>query len=361
MAERRGLDGGAGGQVTGGQHVAVLGAGSWGTALAQHLDRVGHSVTLWGRDEAVLQAIETTHINPRYFPNLKLSESIAVERDLLLAVKGKPLVVFSVPSRAMESVATAAAAALGQETLLVSTAKGLADNSLQSMSEVLERAVGLGAAVKGAAVKEGGSKVAVLSGPSFAREVLEGLPTAVTMAAKQLSVAQEAAAFFHLDSFRVYTSTDVIGVEYGGILKNIIAVAVGVADGLGMGNNARAALITRGLLEMQRLTLALGGEQNTVTGLSGLGDLLLTATGDLSRNRQFGLRLGHGETLEQVMSSMTQVAEGVLVASKAVEVADQHGIAVPIMEEVSRIVSGASTAKDSVRRLLSRAPTAEIR
>lgn len=327
--------------------MTVLGSGSWGSALAQHLTKVGHEVTLWGRSAEVLEAIEREHRNPRYFPDLPLSPALRVERDLLKAVADRALVVFAVPSKALPEVAKAASAAIAPGAVLVSTTKGLAADSNKPMTDVLAEQLG------------NDSRIAVLSGPSFAREVMMGLPTAVTMAAHQIETAKRAAAFFHIDEFRVYTSTDVIGVEYGGVLKNVFALAVGIADGLGMGSNARAALLCRGLAEMQRFTLAMGGEQSSVTGLSGLGDLLLTATGDLSRNRQVGLRLGRGEKLADILGSMTQVSEAIWVAPKIVATAKERGISVPIMEEVNHILNDHSDAKQSLRRLLARAPSAE--
>ena len=327
--------------------VSVLGAGSWGTALAQHLDRIGHQVHLWGRDDAVIAGFKASGSNTRYLRDLKLSPSIQATSILEECLENTSLVVFAVPSAGLGELAVRVKSLVPDGTLLVSTAKGLEEGSLKTMSEVLKSCFGPGA------------RVAVLSGPSFAREVFLGLPTAVTMAASDPSIAAEAAAFFHIDSFRVYTTDDVVGVEFGGVVKNVIALAAGVVEGMGMGSNARAALITRGLLEMQRLTLALGGQPATVTGLSGLGDLLLTATGDLSRNRTVGLRLGRGEKLEEILKSLGQVAESVTVTPKIAELARKLKVKAPIIEEADRILSGASKVEDSVRRLLSRAPGAE--
>lgn len=203
------------------------------------------------------------------------------------------------------------------------------------------------------------SRVTVLSGPSFAREVIQGLPTAVTIAGHEAAAVNLAAQTFHNDYFRVYTSSDVVGVEFGGVLKNVIALAVGVLDGMGAGLNARAALITRGLAEMQRLTVALGGDPRTTVGLSGLGDLLLTSTGDLSRNRQVGVRLGKGETLAAVLGSMDQVAEAVTATAKVYSLARKFDVRTPIIDEVNALLSGTSQASDSARRLLSKVPSPE--
>ena len=327
--------------------VAVLGAGSWGTALANHLVTAGHECTIWGRDRAVLETIKSEHRNKRYFPDLDLRPELAVSFELAEAIADADMVVFAVPAPALPEVLAKAKPAFTKETLVISTAKGLHEHTLEPMSTVLEKE--LGALVR----------VAVLSGPSFAREVLLGLPTAVTMAARTIETANAAAGYFQMDCFRVYTSLDVAGVEFGGVVKNVIALAAGVVEGMGMGSNARAALITRGLVEMQRLSIALGGAPNTTMGLSGLGDLFLTATGDLSRNRQVGLRLGRGEKLPDILSSLGQVAEAVKVAPKIAELARRHHVRTPIIEEVDKILAGTSRVEDSVRTLLSRTPGAE--
>lgn len=329
------------------KRVSVLGAGSWGTALAQHLARIGRSVTLWGRDEKVLESIARERKNSRYFPDLALSERILVEHSLERAVAHSDLLAFAVPSSSLPDVARALKAHVSPNTILLSTAKGLESGTLKPMSTMLQEEFGSDA------------KVAVLSGPSFAREVILGLPTAVTMASRDKTVAHEAASYFHSDTFRVYTTQDVIGVEFGGAVKNVIALASGVVEGRGMGANARAALVTRGLHEMQRLAVALGGQPATIVGLSGLGDLFLTATGDLSRNRQVGLRLGKGEKLEDILGSLKQTAEAVLVTPKVVELGRRLNVETPIVDEINNILSGRSGVEECVKRLLSRAPTAE--
>lgn len=326
--------------------IAVLGAGSWGTAQAHHLRRSGHDVTLWGRDPEVLEAVQGGR-NPRFFGDEPLAEGLKGELDLERAVAGKAALVVAVPSTAVRSVARAARAAVPQETLVISTTKGLEGGSHLRMSEVLAEELGRL------------ERLAVLSGPSFALEVLRGLPTAVTAAGPTPAAARRASQLYHHGTMRVYTSTDVVGVELGGVLKNVIALAAGVTDGFGMGHNARAALLTRGLSEMRRLVVALGGQASTVTGLSGLGDLLLTATGDLSRNRRVGLRLGRGERLPEILADLGQVAEGVLTARNGLELARLHEVEVPIIEEIHHIVEGRHTVEEAVRRLLARAPKSE--
>ena len=331
-----------------GERIAVLGAGSWGTALAHHLSRAGHDVKLWARDEEVIKHIKEQGSNPRYLKTHKLSPTIVPTANLS-DLKGLEIFVFAVPSTAFREVATEVRPFVPRNSLLISTAKGLEEQSLKPMSEVLHEVMG--------AIPH----VAVLSGPSFAKEVVEGKPTAVTMAGFKEEIAAEAAKLFHFDNFRVYTSTDLIGVEFGGVLKNVIALACGVVDGVDMGANARAALITRGLTEMQRLVIALGGEPMTVAGLSGLGDLLLTATGDLSRNRQVGLRLGKGEKLDSILSSLGEVAEGVKSTHKVIELANRVRITLPITEQVDKLLRGESTPQQAVMALLARSAGSEIK
>ncbi len=330
--------------------VAVLGSGSWGTALAHHLARAGHAVTLWGRDLDVLEAIAHGQPNPRYLVGIPLNPAIKTEADLKKALAEVEAIVIAVPSDAVREVAHELAQLLGarlKDVLVVSTSKGVENKTLAPMSRVLEEELGSAA------------HIAVLSGPSFALEVAKGKPTAVTAASKVEKVAEQVAELFHYDNFRIYTSTDVTGVEFGGVYKNIIAIAAGVVDGLDMGANARAALITRGLAEMQRVVVALGGKPVTVTGLSGLGDLLLTSTGDLSRNRQVGLRLARGERLEQILDTLGAVAEGVKSTFNVRELAHRLQVSAPITEEVAKLLEGKRSAKESAGALLSRARRSE--
>ncbi len=327
--------------------VTVLGAGSWGTALAHHLTGCGSRVTLWGNDQNILQQIKTERKNRRFFGEALLAAGIYCEGDLSAAVKGASLIVVAVPSHAVRSVCADLRGKISSESIIVSTAKGLEEWSIKTMSQVIEEELGP-------------VKKAVLSGPSFAKEVLLGLPTAVTMAAADLETCEQVAKYFRNDYFRVYTTTDVIGVEFGGAIKNVIAIASGVVDGVNLGANARAALITRGLSEMQKLVQALGGDPRTVSGLSGLGDLLLTSTGDLSRNRQVGIRLAKGETLEEIIKSLGQVAEGVATTHKILELANAKGVSMPIVEEIAKLLSGKTTAKGAALALLSRAPSSEL-
>ena len=327
--------------------ITVLGAGSWGTALAHHLRRSGNYVCLWGRDKEVLDKISSDQENPKYFNDLKLAKGIVTEADLLKAVTKAAIIVIAVPSSAVRKVIEVAKTQIREDVVLVSTSKGLEPVTLDRMSEVLAEVLGES------------SKISILSGPSFSLEVIKGLPTAVTIAAKDLEVAKEAASSFHKDYFRVYTSDDLVGVELGGVVKNVIALAAGILDGMKMGQNARAALITRGAVEIQRLVSALGGKPSTVYGLSGLGDLVLTATGDLSRNRRVGLMLGEGKKLDQILSSLGQVAEAVKTTRSLLEIATKNNVEMPIVSEVDKILSGERSPKESVEMLFSRVAKSE--
>lgn len=321
----------------------VLGAGSWGTALAHHLARSGKAPVLWGRNAEVLNAIRETRKNPRYLNDLELSSSIVPEASLEKALADAENVIFAVASVGTRELARTAKAHIRNDALVVSTAKGLEEGTHRRMSAVLGEELGEPA------------RVTVLSGPTFAREVARGLPTAVAAAGGSSEWTQRAANLFHSESLRVYRSTDVVGVELGGCVKNVIAVAAGIVEGLGLGLNAQAAIITRGLAEMMRLIEKAGGRPNTVMGLSGLGDLLLTATGDLSRNRKVGVALGKGATLEHALADLGEVAEGVKAAKQVLSLAGEWSIEMPIALEVSRIIAGDVTPQQAVRNLLSRA------
>ena len=321
-------------------NITVLGCGSWGTALASHLARAGHDVCVWGNEAEVLAEISQGR-NSRYFPGDAVASGIRTTPSLSSAFSETDLVVVAVPSFAVREVVESAKGFL-ERTTVVSAGKGLEGGSFVFLSDVIASVLG------------DPSRVAVLSGPSFALEVLRGKPTAVTVASTREETAKHVAEVFHFDSFRVYTTSDVAGVEVGGAVKNVIALAVGMVDGLEGGANSRAALITRGLAEIARLANALGGDTRTVSGLSGLGDLLLTATGDLSRNRTVGLRLGRGEKLPEILQSIGQVAEGVEAAPKILELASRHGVTMPITEQVVKVISGESSVGDSARALLSR-------
>ena len=329
-----------------GGRIAILGAGSWGTGLAIHLGRVGHDVTLWARDAALTLEIQHTRQSSRYLPGLAIPDSVRPTADLESAVAGASFVVFAVPSHGLRSVARQAIPALAPSVVLVSAAKGLESDSLARMSQVLiDEASGL--------------PVVVLSGPSFAVEVARGLPTAVLAASSDSVAAEAVQRHFRGPTFRLYASDDVVGVEIGGALKNVIAIAAGVVEGTGLGHNAMAALITRGLVEISRLALAEGGRRDTLAGLSGLGDLVLTCTGDLSRNRRVGIELGRGRTLDDVLSGLRMVAEGVRTTGAALALGARHGIELPITAQMAAVLAGQRTPREAVEALMLRPQKSE--
>jgi len=324
--------------------VGVIGGGSWGTALANLLADNGHQVRLWVRDPALARTLERERRNPFYLPGIWLSDQVVPGSELAAAVEDAEAVVSAVPSHATREVMERAAVSMDPDTLVVSTSKGIENDTLARMTRVLAEVLPAGA----------GDRVAVLSGPSFAIEVARGYPTAVTAAALDLAVAERARDLFANPRFRVYTSTDVVGVELGGAVKNIVAIAAGICDGLRSGHNARAALITRGLAEIARLGVALGGEPITFMGLTGLGDLVLTCTTDLSRNRTVGFRLGAGETLEEIQSDMRMVAEGVRTTRSVRDLARRHDVEMPITEEVHSMLYEGKDPRISVEDLMTR-------
>ncbi len=323
--------------------VAMLGAGSWGTALAIHLARLGHGVRLWARNPDFVAALRRDRVH-RSHPGIGFPDGLEITEDLAAACEGAGAVILSCPSHAVRDVAGAAVRHADRRPLVVSTAKGIETDSQLTMSGVLQDVLAGPMA----------ARIAVLSGPSFAREVAQAMPTAVTAAARDIGAAEELQALFTGPSFRVYTSTDTIGVEIGGAVKNVIAVAAGVSDGLGFGSNTRAALITRGLAEISRLAMRLGAERATLAGLAGLGDLVLTCTGDLSRNRQVGLGLGRGLTLEAVLAGMSEVAEGVRNTSSIRDLAASAGVEMPITQQMYLLLYEHKDPRQAVVDLMSR-------
>jgi glycerol-3-phosphate dehydrogenase (NAD(P)+) len=331
-----------GGERRNGARFAILGAGSWGTALALHLTGVGHRVALWARDEEVVAGIARDRVNARYLPGVRLPEAIAPTSDLHAALAAATFVVFAVPSHGLRKVTRDAAPRLMPGAVLISAAKGLETESHARMSQVL-------------AEETGGSRpIVVLSGPSFASEVAQGLPTAVLVASSDMASAQAVQEAFRGPALRLYASDDVVGVEIGGALKNVIAIAAGVVEGTGFGHNAMAALITRGLVEISRLACAEGGRRDTLAGLSGLGDLVLTCTGDLSRNRHVGVELGRGRSLADVLAEMRMVAEGVRTTRAALALGGRHGIELPITAQMAAVLEGRRTPREGLEALMLR-------
>jgi glycerol-3-phosphate dehydrogenase (NAD(P)+) len=330
--------------------VTVLGAGSWGTALALQLARVGHEVRLWARKGEFAAALAAAGENTTYVPGVRFPPNLRPLGDLADACAGSEMVVWVCPSGGVRALAEAVRPLLTKQPLIVTAAKGVEQETRLTMSAVLARVLG----------EQHERQVTVLSGPSFAREVAQGVPTAVTVAARELRVAESVQRLFNAQTFRVYTATDVIGVEIGGAVKNVIALAAGVSDGLGFGHNSRAALITRGLAEVTRLAMRLGAERATLAGLSGLGDLVLTCTGDLSRNRTVGLRLGRGERLADITASMNEVAEGVRNTRSIRDLAHSVEVEMPITEQMYLLLYEDKSPRQVVVDLMARGLKREI-
>ena len=326
---------------------AVIGGGAWGTALADLLARKGDDVVLWAREREVVDGVNREHLNAMFLPDAPLSPAVRAESDLRAAVRGATLIVSAAPSHAVRPVMAQVASGLERDALVVSVSKGLEGESEKTMSEVL------------AEVLPAGTPVAVLSGPSFAREVHQQEPTAVVAAARDEAVARRAQQALSTRYFRVYSHTDVLGVELAGALKNVIALAAGILEGLGLGYNPRAALVTRGLAEMTRLGVRRGADPMTFAGLAGMGDLILTATGALSRNRSLGVEVGRGKTLEEARAGKHSVAEGVSTAQSAVTLGERHGVELPIAREVADILFRGKSPRRAVNDLMERDLKAE--
>lgn len=329
--------------------IGVIGAGSWGTTLANVLAKKGHEVTLWVFERELAQRLPKTRINDLYLDGVSLSPQLSYTNELANAVTGSQVLVLVSPSQVMRRVLNQLLPHLAPDCLLVSAAKGIENETLLTMSEVLQQVIG----------QTSGARSAFLSGPSFAREVACEQPTAVAVAAENLAVARCIQELFSTDYLRVYTNQDVVGIEIGGALKNVIALAAGVADGLGFNHNARAALITRGLAEIARLGVAKGGCEATFYGLAGMGDLVLTCTGDLSRNRAVGIELGRGRKLEDILAQMNMVAEGVKTTLSAYQLANKLGVSMPITEQMYQILYTGKDPKLAVVDLMRRALTTE--
>jgi glycerol-3-phosphate dehydrogenase (NAD(P)+) len=327
--------------------VAVLGAGSWGTTLASLLAKKGERVRLWAYEAEVVESINREHRNAIFLPRMELPPELRAFGDPNEAVQGADVILSVIPSHAVRSVVTRLAAAFPSGMLVVSATKGIEPDSLELMSQVL------GTTLPAA-------RVAVLSGPSFAEEVCQDQPTAVVAAAADQATAAEVQGIFATNRFRVYSNQDVVGVELGGALKNVIAIAAGILEGLGLGNNPRAALVTRGLAEMTRLGVAMGADPMTFAGLAGMGDLILTTTGALSRNRALGIGLAQGQTLEAYTAAHRTVAEGVNTAKAAAMLARKHGVELPITEQVCAVLFEGKSPKQGVTDLMERTLKPEL-
>ncbi|MBN2808497.1 MAG: NAD(P)-dependent glycerol-3-phosphate dehydrogenase [Deltaproteobacteria bacterium] len=332
-------------------NIGVVGAGSWGTALADLLARNGHQVTLWAYEADLVARMRQTHENDLFLPGIRLHDKLGFTDSLAVVAQGRELLLLVSPSQLMRLVFRKLLPDLDDGTVLVSAAKGIENQTLMTMSQVLEEEL-----------EHAGRKadLAFLSGPSFAREVALGLPTAVVAASEKEAVAELVQQVFSGERFRVYTNDDVIGIEFGGALKNVMALAAGIADGLGFGANTRAALITRGLSEMTRLGVAAGACPQTFAGLAGMGDLVLTCTGDLSRNRTVGLELGRGRSLQDILGGMNMVAEGVKTTISTYQLAARLQVEAPITEQVYKILEEGKDPRQAVTDLLQRSLKAEV-
>jgi glycerol-3-phosphate dehydrogenase (NAD(P)+) len=324
--------------------IGVIGAGSWGTTLADLLAKKGFAVTLWAYEKDLVERMGRSRENDLYLPGVALSENLSFTSDLTEAVAAKNVLVLVPPSQIMRQVMSRAVPHIAPETVVVSASKGIENETLQTMSEVLNDLL----------APDLNRRLAFLSGPSFAREVAAGMPTAVVAASADSEIARKVQGIFSTEVFRVYTNDDVIGVELGGALKNVIALAAGVSDGLGFGYNTRAALITRGLAEMTRIGVAMGANPATFSGLAGMGDLVLTCTGDLSRNRTVGMELGRGRSLEEILAGMNMVAEGVKTTLSTFQLAQKLQIEVPIVEQMYLILYQGKEARQAVNDLMLR-------
>jgi glycerol-3-phosphate dehydrogenase (NAD(P)+) len=324
--------------------IAIIGAGSWGTALAAALAPLGHAVTLWAYEPEVVESLRTHRENRFFMPGVVLPETVQATGDMAEALAGAEIVLTVVPSHVCRTVYEQMLPDLRPAMVFVSATKGIDTERRLRMSEVIQDTVG----------QRFAPQLTVLSGPSFALEVARGDPTAVVVASEDREAARLVQQTFSSRTLRLYTSNDVVGVELGGAVKNIIAIAAGVVDGLGLGHNPTAALITRGLAEMTRLACACGARRDTLAGLAGMGDLVLTCTGHLSRNRSVGVELGKGRQLAEIIGPMRMVAEGVRTTKAAVALALEKGVEVPITQQVNRILESEVSPREAIRELMER-------
>jgi glycerol-3-phosphate dehydrogenase (NAD(P)+) len=324
--------------------IAIIGAGGWGTALAITMARNQRDVRLWAYEPYLVETLIATRENPVYLPDVRVPDCVSVSNSLRDTLRGARIVIIAVPSHVYRQVLSQALPLFNEDTVFVSAAKGIENETLMRMSEVTADVIGAHFA----------PKVGALSGPTFAPEVARGEPTALVVASPDEELRLYLQAELSAPRFRLYTNADLIGVEIAAAVKNVIAIAAGVVDGLGLGSNANAALITRGLVEITRLALACGGKRETLSGLAGLGDLVLTACGSLSRNRRVGVALGQGKPIGEVLSNMRMVAEGVKTAKSTVALARRHNVEMPIVEKMHSVLHEGLTPQDAINDLMER-------
>jgi glycerol-3-phosphate dehydrogenase (NAD(P)+) len=327
-------------------YISVIGAGSWGTTLACLLSQKGYEVTLWVHERELADIIDRTRINSTYLPEIPIPDTVRITNDVGDAVKKARYLLNAVPAQYTRSVFQEAASHIKEKNLIVSASKGIERGSLLTVSSILKEITN--------------QPVAVLSGPSFAKEVIKKLPTAVTIATDIKNDGLILQEIFNINNFRVYTHDDIIGAELGGALKNVMAIAAGIADSLGLGNNARASLITRGLVEMTRLGVAMGAKERTFSGLSGIGDLVLTCTSPLSRNYTVGTKLGQGMKLREILNQTKSVAEGVTTAESAYELSKKYNIEMPIVDQIYRVLYKDKEPALAVKDLMERSLKSEF-
>lgn len=326
--------------------VAVLGAGSWGTALAKLLLDNGHDVAIWSIDKNEVEMLNTCHEQKQKLPGVVLKDTVSVTDDMAMAVKGRDLLVMAVPSVFVRSTAKSLAGVYEEGQIIVDVAKGIEESTLMTMTEVIKDEIP-------------NATVAILSGPSHAEEVGKGIPTTVVAGASKKEVADYVQDVFMNEIFRVYTSPDMVGIELGGSVKNVIALAAGAVDGLGFGDNTKAALMTRGVSELMRLAVAMGGKLETIAGLAGIGDLIVTCTSKHSRNRNAGFLIGQGKTYKEAMEAVQMVVEGVYSAKATLALAQKYNVSMPIVETVNKVLFEDKNAREATMELLARDRTSE--
>ena len=329
--------------------ISVIGSGGWGIALTILLHKNGHDLTIWSFDKKEAEELKKTRQNKTKLPNILLPEDIKVTNDLKEAVDDKDILILAVPSKAIRSVSKSLKNIIKDNQIVVNVAKGLEEDTLETMTDIIEEEL-----------KDKNPKVAVLSGPSHAEEVGRGIPTTCVVSAHNKELTLYLQNIFMNPSFRVYTSPDMLGVEIGGALKNVIALAAGIADGLNYGDNTKAALITRGIKEISALGVAMGGEQSTFYGLTGLGDLIVTCASMHSRNRRAGILLGQGKTLDEAIKEVNMVVEGVYSAKSALMAAKKYNVEIPIIEQVNAVLFENKNAAEAVNELMIRDKKLEI-
>ena len=326
--------------------MCVVGAGSWGTTVAA-LTSQNATTTLWARRPQLADEINSTRINSAYLPNASLPESLRADSDLARALAGADVVAMAVPSLGFRSVIVEVSKHIGDQVPIVSLSKGLERSTFKRMSEVIADAMP-------------NNPVAVLSGPNLAKEILAGQPAASVIACTDIAIARELVAVFSRPTFRLYTNPDAIGCEIGGVVKNVVAIAAGISQGFGFGENSKATLVTRGLAEMSRLGVALGAQSTTFSGLAGMGDVMATCASMNSRNTQVGVRLGRGENIDDIVASMNMIAEGVKSSASVIELAHRHSVEMPIAEQVAAVCAGKVSAAEALRALMSRQSKSEF-